>query len=107
MTKKPITIAGEHFPSRRAAAQRLSTLLGAGGPDDAITDPRDTALLPALFHARPEKIEELNGRNIIGWGREDNNANQSFAALLDTNEKLHFSFGKSLDALYRAQGKVA
>lgn len=103
MTSKPITIAEEYFPSLQAVTRRLSALLGAGGIDDPITKPEDTALLHALFHARPEKAAELKGRRIVGWGRERTNKSPCFAALLDTGEKLHFSYPKSLKALYAAQ----
>lgn len=103
MPRKPITIAGTDYPSKTAAVVDLRRLLAEGGPDDEITDPEDTAKLDELFHARQIKVKKLEGRKIVGWGREEGTTTVCFAAILDTGEKLHFSYPKSLDALQEAQ----
>lgn len=108
MTAKPITIANVPYATRSAAECHLSALLAASSDfDDEITDPKDTELLSELFHARTAKVSELAGRNIVGWGRQKTTVGQCFAALLDTGEKLHFSYPKSLDALYEAPERRA
>lgn len=103
MTAKPITIAGKHYATKGAVEDQLSALLRAGGADGAITDLEDIELLSELFHARDNKVGDLKGRTIVGWGREENAAGQCFAALLNTGERLHFSYPKSLTALYAAK----
>ncbi|MCK0172062.1 hypothetical protein MWU53_13425 [Aliiroseovarius sp. S1123] len=103
MPKKPVTIANTTYPSKTAAKADLRRLLAEGGPDDEITNPEDTSKLDELFHARQTKIDELKGRKIVGWGRENTTVHPCFAALLNTGEKLHFSYPKSLDALQEAQ----
>lgn len=105
MAGKPISIEGEFYATRKTVETRLQSLLYCGGPDDLITAAEDVKLIRALFYARSTKVTELDGRNIVAWGREANPANVCFAAICADGSKLHFSYISSLTALYRAQGK--
>ena len=96
-----INIGDENFNTKKAATERCRELLNGGAIDDLITNSRDQKLLETLFYSRREKLDELNGRKIIGWGREQNPSTRCFAALLDDGSKLHFSFPKSIDALIK------
>lgn len=99
MVKKPIAIAGQFFPTTSEAKKYLSASLNLEEPDAKITDHELGAVLQELFYSRPKKIQELRGREIVGWTREKGTSTTCFAAILDTGEILHFSFIKSLDAL--------
>lgn len=105
MTARPIIIAGNHYPSRAVVENRLRQILHAGDENDEVTTIEDVTLLSALFFARESKVAELEGRIIIGWGRERNAANICFAALCGDGSRLHFGIKNCLNALYAKQGK--
>ena len=94
-------IGDEIFNTKGAANKRCRDLLNGGAIDDLITNSLDQKFLEALFYSRQEKLDELNGREIVGWGREQNPSTRCFAAVLDDGSKLHFSFPKSIDALIK------
>lgn len=102
MAKKPIDIASVHYKKKGDVLDRLSKLLWAGATNQQITEPDDIALLSALFHVREDKVRQLEGRKIVGWGREATTVGRCFAAFLSDGSKLHFSMGKSLKAAYAA-----
>lgn len=99
MTAKPITLGSTHFKTITAANNHFRKMLNNGGPNDGIFDPLEVEQLSLLFNSRGEKVSELEGRTIVGWGREKTSHGQCFAALLNTGEKLHFSYLKSLLAV--------
>ena len=102
---KNVTIGSEAFSAIQSAHQRCKKLLYAGGVNDRITASKDVALLTALFYSRPEKVAELEGREIVGWGRVGNHQTICFAAFLDDDSHIHFSFYKSVNALAKAQNE--
>ena len=99
MTAKPITLGSTHFKTTTAAKNHFRKMLNNGGPNDEIVDPLEVEQLSVLFYSREKKVLELGGRTIVGWGREETSHGQCFAALLNTDEKLHFSYLKSVSAI--------
>jgi hypothetical protein len=93
-------IGNETFATKKKAIEKCRSLLHSGGPDNVVIGPKDEALLSALFHARPQKVAELRGRKIVGWTREKNPMNANFAAMLDDGNSLHFSYLKSIKAIW-------
>ena len=99
MTSKPITLVSTHFKTITAAQNHFREILNKGGPNDKIVDPLEVEQLSLLFYSREKKVSELGVRTIVGWGREKTSHGQCFAALLNTDEKLHFSYLKSVSAI--------
>lgn len=99
MTAKPINLGSTHFKTKTEATNHFRKMLKKGGPSDEILDPLEIEQLSLLFYSREKKVSELGGQTIVGWGREETNHGQCFAALLNTGEKLHFSYLKSISAI--------
>lgn len=99
LTAKPITLGSTRFKTKTAATNHFRKMLNKGGPNDEIFDPLEVEQLSLLFNSREKKVSELGGRTIVGWGREKTSQGQCFATLLNTGEKLHFSYLKSVSAI--------
>ncbi|MEJ5218903.1 hypothetical protein WG622_11655 [Cognatishimia sp. D5M38] len=99
MTAKPITLGSTRFKTKTEATNHFRKMLSKGGPNDKILDPLEVEQMSLLFYSREKKVSELGGRTIVGWGREKTSHGQCFAALLNTGEKLHFSYLKSVSAI--------
>jgi len=112
MPSKPVTIGGLYFESQKAAKDFARGVLKDGKIGEPIRNLEHVEFLRCLFFSRPEKIAELQGREIIYFKRiapSISGESPCFAAQLADGEHLHFSFVESVKALtdQRSQMKAA
>jgi hypothetical protein len=97
-----IQLGGVSFPSKGAAIEHCKAILYRGELGSVING-EDAQFVEALFYARPDKVGELGGREIVRYLRKMHRHNTPcFFAELEDGSLLDFSCMRLINAYPRS-----